>query len=97
MSHRLVVHPKAIVQAAEEFRYYQGIRPSLADRFYSSLDECYASIERNPHGYQVRAREYRHAMVHGFRYRVVYAIRGDLVVVYQVRHASRRPSKRYGP
>ncbi len=42
-------------------------------------------------------RDYRHALVKGFRYRVVYAIRGDLVVVYQVRHTGRKPSKKFGP
>lgn len=97
MSYQLVVHSKAIAQVKETYQYYQEVRPSLAERFSRELDACYLFIEQSPTGYQVRARGYRHAMVKGFRYRVVYAIRGDLVVVYQVRHTSRKPSKRFGP
>lgn len=97
MKYRLVVHSKAIVQAAETYRYYQGIRPALAERFGRELDACYVLITNNPGGYQARLRDYRHAPVKGFRYRVVYAIRGDLVVVYQVRHTRRKPSKQFGP
>lgn len=97
MTYRLVIDPKAIAQAAEIHRYYRGIGQVLADRFERELDACYAYIEQNPAGYQVRTRDYRHAQVKGFRYRVVYAIRGELVVVYQVRHTSRKPSKEFGP
>ncbi|MFT3885052.1 MAG: type II toxin-antitoxin system RelE/ParE family toxin [Flavobacteriales bacterium] len=97
MKYRLAVHPKAIAQSREIYQYYQDIRPSLADRFDRELDACYRFIEQNPTGYQVRAREYRHAPVKGFRYRVVYAIREQIVVVYQVRHTSRKPSKKFGP
>jgi len=97
MTCRLVIHPKAIVQAAEIYRYYQGIRPALAERFGRELDACYLLITNNPGGYQARSRDYRHAPVRGFHYRVVYAIRGELVVVYQVRHTSRKPSSKFGP
>jgi plasmid stabilization system protein ParE len=97
MTCRLVVDPKAIAQAAEIYRYYQGVGQRLADRFDRELGTCYTSIEQNPTGYQARMRDYRHAPVKGFRYRVVYAIRGELVIVYQVRHTSRKPSKKFGP
>jgi len=97
MTYRLVIHPKAIIQAVEVHRYYTGINQGLADRFARELDACYAYIERSPEAYQVRMREYRHAQVKGFRYRVVYAIRGELVVVYQVRHTRRKPNKKFGP
>ncbi len=97
MTYRLVVDPKAIAQAAEIHRYYQGIGQALSNRFGRELDACYADIEQNPTGHQARMRDYRHAQVKGFRYRVVYAIRGELVVVYQVRHTSRKPSKKFGP
>lgn len=97
MKYRLAVHPKAIGQAAEIYRYYQGIRPALAERFGRELNACYILITNNPGGYQARMRDYRHAPVKGFRYRVVYAIKGELVVVYQVRHTSRKPDKKFGP
>ena len=36
-------------------------------------------------------------MVKRFRYRVVFALIGQEVVVFQIRHTSRRPSKKFGP
>jgi hypothetical protein len=36
-------------------------------------------------------------MLDDFPYRVVFKIKGADVFVYQVRHTSRRPSKRFGP
>ncbi|MCC6576505.1 MAG: hypothetical protein IT228_04100 [Flavobacteriales bacterium] len=36
-------------------------------------------------------------MVHKFPYRVVYEVRGQLVLIYQVRHTSRKPHPRFGP
>lgn len=97
MSYTLVVDPKAVEQAAEIHQYYKAIRQALADRFAHELDSCFKFIEENPLAYQVRLRAYRHALVNGFRYRVVYAIRGNNVVVYQVQHTRRRPSRTYGP
>ncbi|MBK6342132.1 MAG: type II toxin-antitoxin system RelE/ParE family toxin [Flavobacteriales bacterium] len=97
MSYVLKIKPQAIAQAAEIYAYHQGIDQRLADRFSKELDACYAFIERNPIGFQVRKKNYRHAMVKRFRYRVVFALIGQEVVVFQIRHTSRRPSKKFGP
>ncbi|MBX2971607.1 MAG: type II toxin-antitoxin system RelE/ParE family toxin [Flavobacteriales bacterium] len=61
------------------------------------MDECYDSILANPYRYAVREGAFRHAMLHKLKYRVVYRIKDQTVYVVQVRHTSRRPSKRYGP
>lgn len=71
MKSRLVIHPKAIVQAVGIHQHYRGIRQALADRFERELDACYEYIEERPRAYQARLRDYRHAMVKGFRYRLV--------------------------
>ncbi len=62
-----------------------------------ALDTCYKSITKDPTGYQVRKKNYRHAMLRKFRYRVVFALTGQEVVVFQVRHTSRKPSTTFGP
>jgi len=36
-------------------------------------------------------------MLHKLRYRLVYRVHGSVVYVVQVRHTSRKPSKRFGP
>lgn len=97
MSYSLLVDRKAIDQATEVFHYYSAIRKELGARFARELDACYTFITQNPMAYSVRMRDYRHARVKGFNYRVIYAIRGQLVVVYRIRHTSQKSSKRFGP
>jgi mRNA-degrading endonuclease RelE of RelBE toxin-antitoxin system len=93
----LLVDRKAVDQATEVFQYYSAIRKELGQRFARELDACYTFIAHNPMGYAVRMRDYRHARVKGFNYRVIYAIRGQVVIVYRIRHTSQKSSKRFGP
>lgn len=97
MSFTLFVKPEAIAETAGIYAYHIQIGRSLADRFDKELDACYTSISRNPTGFQIRKKNYRHAMLRKFRYRVVFALIGQDVVVFQVRHTSRKVSKEYGP
>ncbi|MDX9751728.1 MAG: type II toxin-antitoxin system RelE/ParE family toxin [Flavobacteriales bacterium] len=98
MSFTLVVRDAAVEEAATIHDWYEAQRPGLGLRFLLALDELYALIEVNPYAFQVRKDDFRHAFVNGFpRYRVSYGLEGDTITVYQVRHTSRRPSKRYGP
>lgn len=57
----------------------------------------YASIKANPYGCQVRKGSYRHALLHKLKYRMVFEVEGNTVYIYQVRHTSRKPSKKFGP
>ena len=97
MTYALVVRQQALVEAATIFSYYGRVAPGIAEKFAARLAECYAFITRNPTALPIRKGIYRHMMLTGFRYRVVYAIHQSQVVVVQIRHTSRRVSRRYGP
>jgi plasmid stabilization system protein ParE len=97
MSYTLIVKTEALAETAEIYAYHKEIGQALADRFDKALDTCYKDITRNPTGYQIRMKNYRHAMLRKFRYRVVFEVRENKVIVYQVRHTSRKPSKKFGP
>lgn len=97
MSFTLVIKPEAIKETAEIYAYYKEIDQRLADRFERGLDTVYREIQRRPERYAIRKKNYRHLQLKKFPYRVVYALIGQEVVVFQVRHTSRRPSKEYGP
>jgi hypothetical protein len=96
MSYTVQVLPEATEEVAMIFAYYEGAKTGLGHRFQHALNECYMSLALNPSG-QKRKGDFRHAMVNKFPYRVVYEVRGQLVLIYQVRHTSRKPSKRFGP
>jgi hypothetical protein len=97
MSFVLYVRPRAIKDTITVHNYLEEQKEGLGDEFLRELALCYRFIEKHPRGSQIRRSLYRHRMVEGFRYRVVYAIVGRKVYVYQVRHTSQRPKKRFGP
>lgn len=96
MTFTVQVMPEATDEVADIFAYYEGEKPGLGLRFLSALDACYQSLALNPAG-EKRKADFRHAMVHRFPYRVAYEVRGQLVLIYQVRHTSRKPHPRFGP
>jgi len=97
MTFTLVVEPTVIVEASRICAYREAERKGSGDRFVDALVECYAMIKANPHGCQIRKGEYRHAMLTKLKYRVVFRVKGNMIFVVQLRHTSRRPSKRFGP
>ena len=97
MKYTLKVDPKAVKEVRVVYQYREHEKPGSGDRFIAALVTCYASIKADPLGYQVRKGGYRHAMLHRLRYRVVFEVEGHTVFVYQVRHTSRKPSKKFGP
>lgn len=96
MSYTVVVRAAAQAEAAEAFLWYEERRPGLGHRFADALQKCLDQLAENPK-LQMRKDEFRHAMVESFPYRVVFVIDGATLYVYQIRHTSRRPSKRFGP
>lgn len=98
MKYRLDVAPRVNKEVVEIYAYREADQgKGSAERFMKALNDCYDRISANPYGYQIRKAPFRHAMLHRLKYRVVYKVEGDLISVVQVRHTSRRPSKRFGP
>ena len=96
MSYKVQVLAEATEEVGAIFAYYESEKSGLGHRFQQALDKCYQGLALNPSG-QKRKGDFCHAMVHKFPYRIVYEVRGKLVIIYQVRHTSRKPSKKFGP
>ena len=97
MKYTLDLDPQAVKEAAGIYVHREREKKGSGDRFLDALLDCYARIKANPFGYQKRKGEFRHAMLHRLKYRLVYRIQGSVVYVVQVRHTSRQPSKKFGP
>ena len=97
MTFTLVVRPNAAQEAIEAYLWMESRKAGHGEEFLKALDTTFAFILSNPQGYQLRRKRFRHVMVEHFSYRVVYAVIGTAVNIYQVRHTSRRPSMRFGP
>lgn len=96
MSFDLEVKEVAIRQAAKAYAYYERKSPGLGERFIAAMMEGYGTLRQNPF-FQVRKAPYRYLKLRKFPYRLIYEVQGTSVIVYQVRHTSRRPSKKFGP
>lgn len=97
MRYTLDLDPRAVEEATAIHRYREQEKPGSGDRFIVALLKCYARIKTNPYGCQVRKGEFRHVMLDKLKYRLVYRIHGSVVYVVQVRHTSRKPSRKFGP
>jgi len=98
MSFALRIVPSVTRESRRIYQYRETEQgKGSGDRFIRALDECYSAIAANPHGFQVRKPPYRHAMLRRLRYRLVFKVEGQLVSVVQLRHTSRKPSRKYGP
>ena len=97
MSHRLHVRAIAVREYSAAAIWYEHRSKGLGHRFLDELQQCFMLVRNTPLGFQLRMHDFRHAMLENFPYRVVFKIKDNDVFVYQVRHTSRRPSKRFGP
>ena len=97
MKYRLDVAPSVIKEARKIYQVREREKKGSGDRFTDALVECYARVKTNPHGFQIRKDPFRHVMLHLLKYRLVYKVEGQLVSIVQVRHTSRRVSKKFGP
>lgn len=97
MKYRLDVAPSAVKEARKVYLYREKDKEGSGDRFVKELIECYASIKADPYHYQIRKEPFRHAFLYRLKIRVVFMVDGELISVVQVRHTSRKVSKKFGP
>ncbi len=97
MKYRLDVAPSVIKEARKIYLWREKDRRGSGERFILALVECYARIKADPYGFQIRKDPFRYVMLHRLKYRLVYKVEDELISVVQVRHTSRRPSKKFGP
>lgn len=97
MKFRLEVAPSVIKEARRIFLNREKEKKGSGDRFIAALVQCYGLIKSTPYSYQIRKDPFRYIGLRRLKYRLVYKVEDDLVSVVQVRHMSRRSSKRFGP
>ena len=92
----MIVQPEA-QEEVDAIRIYENtFDPKRGERFIEAFAACLEQLKTNP-SYQKRMGNYRHLMLHKLPYRVAFEVEEGTVYVYQVRHASRKPSRKFGP
>ncbi|HMN04418.1 MAG TPA: type II toxin-antitoxin system RelE/ParE family toxin [Flavobacteriales bacterium] len=94
--YEVVVRHQAQREVEEIYDYQHRIDPERAARFYAAWQTCLEQLEKYP-SHAKRKGPYGHEILHKLPFRVVFEVREMKVIVYQVRHVSRKPSKKFGP
>ncbi len=91
--YRLVAEPRANLDVAATFDWYEMEQGGLGLEFLDALRATYDRVADSPHAYQDLRSGVRRALVRRFPYAVYFAIEGDAVVVLAVLHVARDPAE----
>jgi plasmid stabilization system protein ParE len=91
--YRLVAEPRADLDVAAAYQWYESERPGLGRQFLDQLEAAYDRIAQDPVGYQDLESGIRRVLLRRFPYAVYFAVESDVVVVLAVLHVSRNPAE----
>jgi plasmid stabilization system protein ParE len=91
--YRLVAEPRADLDVAATFDWYENEETGLGREFLDELRASYDRIVDGPLGYQDLRSGIRRALLRRFPYAVYFAVDGDVVVVLTVLHVGRDPAE----
>ena len=91
--YRLVAEPRADLDVAAAFEWYEGEQAGLGREFLDELRAAYDRVADGPLQYQHLRSGIRRALVRRFPYAVYFAVEQAVVVVLAVLHASRDPAE----
>lgn len=94
--YEVIVRHQAQREVEEIYDHQHKIDPARAERFYAAWRSCLEQLGTNP-SHAKRKGPYGHEILHKLPFRVVFEVQETTVIVYQVRHTSRKPSKKFGP
>ena len=91
MKYKVVVSAEVVSQILSASAYYEGIRDGLGAEFEQKVDDRFTSLARFPALYPKEFADIRRAYLKRYKQVVFYIVRGDSVVVLEVRDARREP------
>ena len=91
--HRLVAEPRADLDVAATFDWYENEEAGLGQDFLDELRAAYDRIADGPLAYQDLRSGIRRGLLRRFPYAVYFAVEGDVVVVLAVLHVARDPAE----
>lgn len=95
MSLVFLVSAAARKEAADAQRYLEGLNTDAGPRFREELEHCWRYFLRYPHGFRIRHRQFRHALLAVFPFHVINSVGQRGIVVHRIRHMHQRPLWRY--
>ena len=75
------------------YDWYESQRRGLGEDFLLILEDSYAKISREPHGYQLIYKNIRRKLVNRFPYGIFFTLRDDSIIVVAIMHTKRNPTE----
>ena len=92
MNYELIVRSDAEKDITEIVLWYETKLKGLGNRFITSLDATFQSIQRNPGIYPKVYKEFRRALLPRFPYGVFYIIENHYIIIFAVINGKRKPN-----
>ena len=92
-TYRLVAEPRADLDVAATFDWYENEAAGLGREFLLELGAIYDRIADGPLAYRDLRFGIRRGLLRRFPYAVYFAVEGDVVVVLAVLHVARDPAE----
>ena len=89
MTYELIVRSVAEKDITDIVTWYEEQLQNLGNRFFTSLDATFNSIQRNPKIYPKVYKNFRRALLPRFPYAVFYTIEKNKIIVFAVFHGKR--------
>lgn len=83
----------------EHVRYYETRLPNLGRSFLTSLRAAERLAQSNPTGFRevVKSSGIRAIVIRRFPFRLLYALRGDSILIVAVAHTAQKPDRFFSP
>jgi len=91
--YRLVAEPRANLDVAAAYQWYESERAGLGRQFLDQLEAAYDRIAQDPLEFQDLESGIRRVLLSRFPYAVYFVIESDVMVVLAVLHVSRNPAE----
>lgn len=94
--HNVIILSEALAEVDAIRRYQTAQGPQRGQRFMDAFQACLLELRSTP-SFQKRKGKYRYVALGKLPFRIVFSVQAHDVIIHQVRHTSRKPSKKFGP
>ena len=95
MKFEIEIKQEAREDIADIFLWYEEHQVHLGYRFLDVFEERIAFLQKDPQVYSKKYKTFRQALVSKFPYLIIFEISGNIIIVFAVIHAKRKPSLRF--
>lgn len=91
MSFKIIIKAEARAEIINAFEWYESQLAGLGTKFKSELEYYLKRIQSNPELFQNVYKDFQHAVLKKFPFRIFFTINGTTIFIFGVFHTKRNP------